>query len=179
MYLQTKPCSLLMKATVGSCCGNNSVRYGMFVGPYQPQDVNADSLLPRIKPYTGISSYKNVKTGQYNREIPWTCGSYRGFPQAPGVYNLNIIDTPLQRPNMAVISAANEYYAMYQAERMRNDPGSYGISAPPTGYINYLNTEKYALHPLQYVKGNWPDEQLTHTNAPLKQPDYRRCGVPE
>ena len=148
---------------VGSCCNNYNVQNGMYLGPYLAQDVNASILNPRIKPYSGWASYKNVKSGQYNRQLCWTCGGFKGFPQDPGVYDLNIVDTPPPMPNYPAMKRADEFYQIYQADRLSNHPGSYG-----SGYVNYLNTQCGSLYPERYVKGFWPDEQLIYTNTPAR-----------
>lgn len=133
----------------------------MYKTPYLNQEITTDTTIPRIKPYSGWASYKNVKSGQYNRQLCWTCGDFKGFPQTPGVYNLNIVDTPLLVPDYPAMKVADKHYQMYQARRMSNHPGSYG-----SDYVNYLNNQCGSLYPKQYVKGNWPDEQLIYTNTP-------------
>lgn len=142
---------------VGSCCNNYNYQAGMFTAPFNPVDVSTDILLPQIKPYSGWASYKNVKSGQYNRQMPWTCGAMKGFPQEVGVYNLNIVDTPLPRPDYAAMAEANLRYQIYQQRRMSNTPS--------TG-SNYLTQSYGTVYPKRYVKGNWPDEQLIYTNVP-------------
>ncbi len=158
---------------VGSCCNDTNYHSGMLIDPYMVQDINAEVLMPRIKPYSGWASYKNVKSGQYNRELCWTCAGYRGFPQAAGVYDLNIVDGPPALPNPQKWKETDERYQRYQAARMSNDPGSYG-----SGYVNYLNNQCGALYPRQYVKGNWPDEQLIYTNTPANGCNTVREGTP-
>jgi hypothetical protein len=146
---------------VGVVGNNHNVQNGMYVGPYLTQDMPASAMDPRIKPYGGWASYKNVKSGQYNRQLCWSCADFKGFPQAPGVYNLNIVDTPLAMPNRPAMNLADNFYQTYQAERMSNHPGQVG-----SGYVNYLNEQCGALYPRRYVKGYWPDEQLIYTNTP-------------
>jgi hypothetical protein len=148
-------------AKVGSCCNNFNYQNGMLIGPYLMQDVNATALKPRIKPYSGWASYKNVKSGQYNRELCWTCAGFKGYPQTAGVYDLNIINSPPALPNPIEMNKADKRYQIYQATRMSNDPGSYG-----TPYVNYLNDQCGALYPKRYVKGYWPDERKIYTNTP-------------
>lgn len=152
-----------MTARVGSCCNNYNTQDGMFIGPYLTQDMPASAINPRIKPYSGWASYKNVKSGQYNRQLCWRCADFKGFPQTPGVYDLNIADTPSPMPDYSAMQKADTFYQIYQAERMRNHPGSY------TGdYVNYLNFDCGSLYPQHYVKGYWPDEQLIYTNTPAR-----------
>ena len=158
---------------VGSCCNNYNVQNNMFVGPYASQDVNASILQPRIKPYSGWASYKNNKSGQFNRQLCWKCSDFKGYPQAAGVYPLNIVDTPPLIPNYKVQEIADKNYQIYQAERMKNDPGSYG-----TNHVNYLNTTCGKVYPKQYVKGHWPDEQLLYTNTPKNGCNAVRAGTP-
>ena len=158
---------------VGSCCNNYNVSNGMMVAPYEAHDVLASSMGPRIKAYSGWASYKNVKSGQYNRQHCWKCADFKGFPQSPGVYDRNIVDTPPPMPNFAAMKAANDQYQVYQAARMSNGPGSYG-----SGYVNYLNTECGALYPKRYVKGNWPDEYLIYTNTPANGCKSVKEGTP-
>ena len=124
---------------------------------------NANNL--RIKSYNGWANYYNVKSGDYNRQKCWKCGDLKGFPQTPGLYNLNIVNPP-QPTNNYITSQnlqtlQNSYNKLIQSMRMANDPGSY--SGP---YVNYLNEECHSLYPKRYVKGNWPDEQLIYTNTP-------------
>lgn len=147
---------------VGSCCNNYSYQDGMFIAPYYNQDIEATALDPRIKLYSGWASYKNNKSGQYNRQICWKCKDFKGFPQDPGVYDLNIVDTPSPLPDYKAMADADKLYQDYQRRRMSNHPGAYG-----TGYVNYLNYQCGNLYPKRYVKGNWPDEQLEFTNTPL------------
>lgn len=147
---------------VGSCCNNFNYVDGMLIKPYLAQSVYATELNPRIKPYSGWASYKNVKSGQYNRQLCWPCNNFKGFPQTPGVFDLNIVNSPPALPDFAAQRAADEQYQIYQAERMRNHPGKYG-----TGYVNYLNHQCGSVYPKRYVKGNWPDEQLVVTNTPV------------
>lgn len=148
---------------VGSCCNNFNVQSGMYLGPYLNQDVTTDVLKPRIKPYSGWASYKNNKSGQFNRQLCWTCAGFKGFPQTAGTYDLNIVDTPLPLPDYQAMALADKHYQIYQADRLSNHPGRYGSK-----YVNYLNTECGSLYPQQYVKGNWPDEQLIYTNTPAR-----------
>lgn len=148
--------------TVGTCCNQPNVINGMFNGPFFVQDQYAESMLPRVKAYSGWSSYKNVKSGQYNRTSCWKCHDFKGFPQTPGVYDLNIVDTPPRPdPTRAQQLAADKRYQVYQAVRMNNNPGRYG-----SNHVNYLNSQCGSLYPKRYIKGNWPDEQLIYTNTP-------------
>lgn len=157
---------------VGSCCNNYNVQSGMYLGPYLNQDINATIEEPRIKPYSGWASYKNVKSGQYNRQLCWTCAGFKGYPQTPGLYDLNIVDTPPPMPNYPAMAKADDHYQIYQAERLQNHPGHYG-----SWYVNYLNEECGSLYPKRYVKGNWPDEQLIYTNTPARGCNTVKEGV--
>ena len=148
---------------VGSCCNNYNVQNGMYIGPYLSEDMPTSAVEPRIKPYSGWASYKNVKSGQYNRQLCWNCAGFIGYPQTPGVYDLNIVNTPLPMPNYEAMAEADRRYQIYQARRMSNDPGTY--SGP---YVNYLNEDCGFMYPKRYVKGNWPDEQLIYTNTPSR-----------
>ena len=145
-----------MNSSVGSCCNNFNVQSNMYLGPYLNQDINATVLTPRVKPYSGWSSYKNVKSGQYNRQLCWTCSGFKGFPNSAGVYDLNIVDTPPALPNYRAMANADFNYQIYQKTRMSN------------GYNNYLDSKCGSLYPRRYVKGNWPDEQLIYTNTPTR-----------
>ena len=156
---------------VGSCCNNYNTQNGMYIGPYLTQDVNSSITEPRIKAYSGWASYKNVKSGQYNRQSCWNCADFKGYPQTPGLYDLNIDDTPLPLPNYRAMNNADEYYQIYQSERLRNSPGQYG-----SDYVNYLNTQCGNLYPRRYVKGNWPDERLIYTNTPARGCDTVKEG---
>ena len=148
---------------VGSCCNNYDVRDGMFVAPYTQSSntIPIDAIKPRLKANTGWSNYKNVKSGQYNRQSCWKCADFKGIPDAPGVYDLNITDVSIPEPNFAGMKQADAQYQEYQAFRMQNNPGCYG-----TDHVNYLNNQCAKVYPKRYMKGNWPDEQLIYTNAP-------------
>jgi hypothetical protein len=152
-------------ATPNKCCNNFNYQGGMYMGPYLPQEMPASAMNPRIKPYSGISSYKNVKSGQYNRQLCWPCADFKGFPQAPGVYNLNIVDTPPPMPDYNAMKLADFNYQIYQNRRMQNSSIIYNKKGENV-YSNYLDTCCGNLYPNQYVKGNWPDEKLIYTNAP-------------
>jgi hypothetical protein len=162
-----------MGTYVGRVGGNiNGITDGIFTAPYALQDQQAGAY-PRVKAYTGWASYKNVKSGQYNRQLCGECLSYKGFPQDAGVYNLNISNTPPPPPNYAAMQRVNEFYQIYQADRMNNQPLGNALSANglPAGaygskYVNYLNAQSGSLYPQQYVKGYWPDEQLEFTSTP-------------
>ena len=84
---------------VGSCCNNYNTQSNMFIGPYLVQDMNASALKPRIKPYSGWASYKNVISGQYNRQLCWNCADFKGYPQTAGVYDLNIVVNKYETEN--------------------------------------------------------------------------------
>lgn len=143
------------------CCNNGNVQSGMFMGPYLTQDVDAYAALnPRLKMNSGWSNYKNVKSGNYNRQPCWRCAGFKGFPQAPGVYPLNIVDTPVPLPNRHAMDIADRNYQIYQAARLSNNPGSYCGR-----HVNYLNNDHAFVYPERYVKGYWPDEQLIYTNT--------------
>jgi len=118
---------------------------------------------PRVKMYTGWASYKNVKSGNYNRQPCWECAGYHGYPDTPGVFNLNLTYPA------PVAEAPSPHF-----ERVDCKPPSRcnANGSILTGYYNYLNTEHAVLAPRNYVKGYWPDEQLIYTNVP--QP-----GAPE
>jgi len=115
----------------------------------------------RAKPYSGWASYKNVKSGNYDRTVCNLCNDFKGFPQTPGVYDTNVVTTPPGLPNPKFLRAVDNYYQVYQAERMQNNPGQMGGQ-----YSNYFNTQCGNLYPKRYVKGNWPDEQLEFTRTP-------------
>ena len=150
---------------IGSCCNNYSIQNGMFVSPYLSEDINAGQYLePKIKPYSGWASYKNNKSGQFNRQLCWKCHDFKGYPQSPGLYNLDINDKPPILPNYRAMKKADIDYQIYQAKRLSINPGSYG-----SDYVNYFNTQCGFLYPKRYVKGNWPDEQLIYTNVPTKR----------
>jgi len=146
---------------VGSCCNNYNYVANMLIEPYETQNFLATNLNPRIRPYSGWASYKNVKSGQYNRELCWPCKDFKGYPQSPGVYDLNIVDSPPALPDYTAMRAKDARYQLYQADRMSNHPGSY-----TGGYVNYLNHQCGSVYPKRYVKGNWPDERLIYTNTP-------------
>ena len=112
-------------------------------------DINTDILNPRIKAYTGWANYKNVKSGNYNRQECWNCSTFKGFPQTPGVYNLNITNTP-----PPVLCNIYPYSSEYQRRRMSNYPGKFG-----TQYVNYLNEKQLPIPLHRYIKGFWPDEK--------------------
>ena len=146
---------------VGSCCNNYNVQNGMFNGPYLNQTINTSILEPRIKPYSGWASYKNNISGQFNRQLCYNCYDFKGYPQTPGLYPVNIQNSKLPRPNPNNLKLADDFYQIYQAERLSNDPGSYN-----SNYVNYLNNQSSYLYPKRYVKGHWPDEKLIFTNTP-------------
>ena len=52
--------------TVGKCCNNYDYHFGMKIDPYLVHTYYADAMPPRVKAYSGWSSYKNVKSGYYN-----------------------------------------------------------------------------------------------------------------
>lgn len=131
--------------------------------PYFVPEPTMSSLKPRIKAYSGWSSYKNVKSGNYNRQSCGQCLGFKGFPQTPGVYDLDIVDTP-PRVNNSNNRNIDLRYQIYQAERMSN-----GIHGCNSGYRNYLDEQRYNLYPQRYVKGNWPDERLIYTNTPVQK----------
>jgi len=116
--------------------------------------------IPHLKMYSGLSSYKNVKSGNYNRQPCWTCHNFKGFPQTAGLFDLNVI-----QPNQQSYQLSTpKYYSMNsnrQAHRLDNHSGTY-----KSGYVNYLNQEQTYLYPKRYIKGFWPDEQLIYTNTP-------------
>lgn len=132
--------------------------------PYFVQEPTMSSLKPRIKAYSGWSSYKNVKSGNYNRQSCGECLGFKGFPQTPGVYDMNIVDTPPTLGNPVTQGVADLKYQIYQADRMSN-----GIHGCCSGYRNYLDEQRYDLYPQRYVKGNWPDERLIYTNTPANR----------
>ena len=147
--------------SVGNCCNNFSIQNGMFISPYQTQDISATAVQPRIKANSGWSNYKNVKSGQYNRTTCWKCDNFKGFPQTPGVYNVNIVDSPPQLPNQQAMTQADINYQNYQRERINVKNGNcYSY------YRDYLSEDTKKVYPKRYVKGYWPDEQLIYTNAP-------------
>lgn len=145
-----------------SCCGsrNKNVQAGMYNGPFFVQnDIPATALNPRIKPYSGWASYKNVKSGNYNRQLCWPCGDFQGYPQTPGFFDQNIVDSPVPMPNVQQMEIADKNYIKYQRTRMQSNDSEFNK--------NYLNgTTCSLLYPKKYVKGNWPDEQLIYTNTP-------------
>jgi hypothetical protein len=105
-----------------------------------------------IAPYSGWASYKNVISGNYNRRLCWTCSTAKSFPQAAGVYPLNVTTNVTTNEPQSNNQLNNEYL-LYQEARMSNNPGTVA-----SGYYNYHNKERYNLYPRQYVKGYWPDE---------------------
>jgi len=141
---------------------NDMITAGMVNYPYDPtsQDVNP----PNFVPYSGWASYKNVISGNYNRRPCWKCNTAQGIQQdIPGVYPLNI---SLKRPQEISQEQANERFRIYQETRMSNNPGIMGINA------NYHNKERYNLYPREYVKGHWPDEQVSVTRTPVQNTVY-------
>lgn len=135
---------------------------GMVTYPYNHDPTSDDISPPNFVPYSGWASYKNVISGNYNRRPCWKCSSAQGIQQdIPGVYPLNI---SLKRPQEITEEQAyilNERYRIYQETRMNNNPGIMGINA------NYHNKERYNLYPIEYVKGHWPDEQISVTRTPV------------
>jgi len=132
----------------------------------KPFLVQEDTFLsPRIVPYNGWDSYKNVKSGQYNRQLCWTCSNFIGYPQEPGLYNLNINYGHLQ-PILNDERLDNRYIE-YQKRRLSNYEGVQQNGM----YRNYLDSNNcnFKLYPKKYVSGNWPDQQLLYTNTPYYQ----------
>lgn len=121
-----------------------------------PPSINVDVFQPRLKATSSWANYKNAKSGNYNRQGCWACSNLKGFPQEPGVYDLNIVNQPPYLPTLP-----QGYSQEYQQRRMSNNPGSCN-----GGHMNYLNDQCGYLYPQQYIKGNWPDEQLIYTNVP-------------
>jgi len=110
---------------------------------------------PHLKLNGGFSNYKNVKSGNYNRQPCWTCHDFKGFPQTPGLFDLNIVNAP------QISEKKLHFHKVFQPHRLSNHPGSYN-----SGYVNYLNEDSSYLYPKRYIKGFWPDEQLVYTNTP-------------
>lgn len=115
---------------------------------------------PQIKANSGWNNYKNVKSGKYNRNVCWNCSDFKGFPQTPGVYPLNIVNGPCSLPSYSNNQKWADFMKIYQARRMQNS------SPNIPNYENYLDAQGYFLYPKQYVKGNWSSEQLIYTNVP-------------
>ncbi len=136
--------------------GNDPLRrYNLLNEEYLMQDrITTTELTPYLVPYSGWASYKNVKSGQYNRRLCWNCHSAKSFPQAVGVYPLNVAETPPWQTTSEYVQGANAKYEDYQKHRMCNNPGVVG-----SGHSNWHNKERYNLYPKEYVKGWWPDEQ--------------------
>lgn len=131
---------------------------GSLVLPYAQNsgspDIPVPSLAPRIRPYSGWSSYKNVKSGDYNRALCWPCAKQQGFNQDPGVYPLNIDSRPPYRIPQNYINWSQEDYDAYVKRRMDIFPGNIQSS-----YVNYFNNQCYQLPPERYIK-TWPSELL-------------------
>jgi len=154
--------STFVNSPVGYNGSDHLTRYGMINEPYLMQDQRAfPQLTPTVVPYNGWASYKNVISGNYNRHLCWNCSTAIGFPQSPGVYDLNIAPPAGYGIPTNYIKDVNRRYADYQKIRMCNNPGN-----ALKGYSNYHNTEQYRLPPKEYVKGWWPDEQQDVTKVP-------------
>lgn len=158
-------------ASVGSCCNDFSTRYGLPTS-YNMQDQKATSLIPRVTPYSGWASYKNVKSGQYNRHLCWNCSSAKGFPQSAGVYPVTTANPSISTMDPNYQRWVSKKYDIYQQARMCNNPNmeKYNVPKSPYStfdqYSNYHDTTCKKLYPKRYVKGNWPDEQLELTKTP-------------
>jgi hypothetical protein len=135
-----------------------------YTSPYSSSDTTTDNLIPRVRPYSGWASYKNNKSGQFNRSLCWTCGQAQSFPQTPGTYPLNIDNRPvIQLPTEHQKNTLNKEYQQYIQRRIDNYPGNWNGY-----YVNYLNEECGSIYPKRYVKGFWPDEQKQVTNTPTQ-----------
>ena len=133
-----------------------------YVSPYYSDPVTTDNLIPRVRPYSGWASYKNNKSGQFNRSLCWTCAQAKSFPQAPGTYPLNIDNRPvIELPTESQQQQLNSEYQKYVQRRIENHPGQWNGY-----YVNYLNEQCGTVYPKRYVKGFWPDEQKQFTNTP-------------
>lgn len=110
---------------------------------------------PVVKPYSGWASYRNNKSGNFNRSLCGNCLHARGYPQAAGTYPLNIDDTPWRKIELERV------YQPIDQERIDINTGNIGGY-----YVNYLNEQCKLVYPRRYVKGFWPDEQKIYTNAP-------------
>ena len=139
-------------------CNSNNTLYDL-----QPEN-STSNLIPRIRPYSGWASYKNNKSGNFNRSLCWNCAGATSFPQTPGVYDLNIDNRPVRTDNLSNTQQQQlqDFYDQYQRHRLSNHGGQWNGY-----YINYLNTQCVHIPPKKYVKGYWPDEQKQVTYTPV------------
>ncbi len=149
---------------VGQPYSDNYIyRYNLNESSYVPPTQYVSDTWPRILPYSGWASYKNVKSGLYNRPICTPCVHQKGFMQAPGTFPINYDNRPSAPPfglSRQERNFQNDVYANYQDRRMSLHPNSY------YGYSNYFNTDCASAYPKRYIKGSWPDEQITENILP-------------
>lgn len=150
---------------VGQPYSDNYVyRYGLNESSYTPPEQHVSDTWPRILPYTGWASYKNVKSGLYNRPICTPCVFQKGFGASPGVYPMNYDNRPAAPPygiNRREMNLQQNAYEKYQDRRMSIYPGDVG-----TDYVNYFNNQCGYVYPKRYIKGSWPDERITENLLP-------------
>ena len=139
----------------------NALPSGMELPRIPKSTASATVEYPRLKASTGWNNYKNVKSGQYNREVCWPCSKFPGFLGQTGTYPRYISNAPPALPNEQAIQNEKAALFAYEDYRMNQHTGSCST---------YLNDNVYKLYPKRYVKGNWPDEKLIYTNAPKTNP---------
>ena len=112
----------------------------MILDVYLNNNNTFSTPMPLLKKYGGLSSYKNVKSSNYNRHVCWQCHDFKGFPQTPGLYDLNVV---YPQPNVNNVEQTTiDNYKIYQTHRLSNHPGKYN-----SNYVNYLNYHCHHIHP--------------------------------
>lgn len=109
----------------------------------------------KIKAYSGWSSWKNNKSGNFGRVYCGHCLNAKSFPQSAGVYPLNIDDRGMEKIPIEPV------YPAIDPSMVHLDSGEIGGY-----YVDYLNDQCGVTYPKQYVRGFWPDEQQVVTNTP-------------
>lgn len=144
-------------APVGKLYSNNDVyRYGLNAEQYEAQQHRTSDLQPRVKTYGGWASYKNSKSGQYNREICSQCAQMQGFDQSPGVYPIEY-DHSREPPEFGLYRNQkrqnNRDYETYQCRRMSIHPGNVF-----SNYNNYFNNQCGNIYPKRYVNHTYENQ---------------------
>jgi hypothetical protein len=148
---------------------NDDRRYGIHTSPYLMNDIRATPRVESQWAFPGtLSSWKNVKSGNYNRRDCWRCQNATSpVAQGPGLYPLHPVP-PASYPEIPIQyqKDANKQYEIYQKVRMCNSTSnSCGFPLPP-GYSNYHDKTQFNIYPKQYIRGTWPDEMQDVTRAP-------------
>ena len=133
---------------------NDERRYGLHTLPYLMNDTATNNQNYTWAYPSTLSSYNNVKSGNYNRRSCWPCQNARSVAvQDHGIYPLHPAPAP-HYPQVPIEyqKDANRRYEIYQKVRMCNNPNSCGSYTAP-GYSNYHDRTHYDLYVLQDTSG--------------------------